>query len=371
MKYVAEYRNTAAIRAVLRQIQETVTRPWQIMEVCGGQTHTIVKYGLDRLLPSHITLVHGPGCPVCVTPLEKIDRAIAIAALPDVIFCSYGDMLRVPGSRDSLLSAKSKGADVRMIFSPLDALQIAKKNPQKRVVFFGVGFETTATPNAMAVYQARRQNVGNFSMLVSTVLVPPAIRALLSAEDNGIQGFLAAGHVCTVMGYEEYEPLVAEFRVPIVVTGFEPLDIFQGVLKCVSQLEKGEAKLENAYARLVRREGNPAAKKVLADVFETTDMCWRGIGNIPQSGWKISARYEQHDAERVFVGIGGVTAQESPLCKSGLVLQGKLKPNQCPAFGKLCTPDNPLGAPMVSQEGACSSYYLYHRERVEAVKTPS
>ena len=363
MKYVSEFRDPRAVNHLLAQIKHTVTKPWTIMEVCGGQTHTILKYGLDRLLPKEINLVHGPGCPVCVTPLEKIDKAIAIAHLPNVIICSYGDMLRVPGSCESLFSAKAEGADVRMIFSPLDALKLAKQNPDKKVVLFAVGFETTATPHAMTAYQAHAQNITNFFMLVSTVLVPPAIAAIMGAEGNRVQGFLAAGHVCTIMGYEDYEPLVKQFRIPIVVTRFEPVDIFKGILMCVGQLERGEANLENQYTRLVTRTGNMDAKKVLREVFETVPMNWRGIGEIPKSGWKLSEKYRAHDAEVEFVGVGGEPTKESPLCKSGLVLQGRLKPNQCPAFGKECTPEHPLGAPMVSQEGACASYYTYHRKQ--------
>jgi hydrogenase expression/formation protein HypD len=328
------------------------------MEICGGQTHTIVKYGLEELLPKEITLVHGPGCPVCVTPLEIIDKAIAIASMPGVILASFGDMLRVPGSSKDLLSVRAEGGSVRMVYSPLDALTIAKQNPDKKVVFFGVGFETTAPANAMAVSQARRLGLRNFSLLCSHVLVPPAMEAILSAPGTRVQGFLAAGHVCTVMGYEEYFPLAKKYQVPIVVTGFEPVDILQGVYMTVKQLEEGRSDVENQYARSVRREGNTLARKLLAEVFEVTDRAWRGLGVIPSSGYKLSKAYAAFDAERIF-DIEEIRAVESPLCIAGQVLQGLKRPHDCPAFGLQCTPEKPLGAPMVSSEGACAAYFHY------------
>ncbi len=361
MKYLDEYRDEAAVRAVLDEIHRVVTRPWVIMEVCGGQTHSIIRNGLDRLLPDKITLVHGPGCPVCVTPLELIDKAIAIAARPEAIFTSYGDMLRVPGSGKDLFAVKSEGADVRVVYSPLDALEIARQNPDKVVVFFGVGFETTAPANGMAIYQAKRQGIDNFAMLVSHVTVPPAMTAILSSPGNRVQGFLAAGHVCSVMGYTEYEPIAERFHVPIVVTGFEPLDIAQGILMAVRQLEEGRREVENAYARSVRREGNPAAQGIIREVFEPCDRAWRGIGVIPMSGYRLRAPYAGYDAERRFEGVSAISAEESRVCISGLVLQGRKKPDECPAFGTLCTPQRPLGATMVSSEGACAAYYKYGR----------
>ena len=361
MKYLDEYRDESAVRAVLDEIHRVTTRPWVIMEVCGGQTHSIIRNGLDRLLPDQITLVHGPGCPVCVTPLELIDKAIAIAARPDVIFTSYGDMLRVPGSGKDLFAVKSEGADVRVVYSPLDALEIARQHPAKVVVFFGVGFETTAPANGMAVYQAHRQGIDNFAMLVSHVTVPPAMTAILASPANRVQGFLAAGHVCSVMGYTEYEPIAARFQVPIVVTGFEPLDIAQGILMAVRQLETGRYAVENAYARSVRREGNVAAQGIIREVFEPCDRAWRGIGVIPMSGYRLRTPYARYDAERRFEGVSAISAEESRVCISGLVLQGRKKPDECPAFGTLCTPQRPLGATMVSSEGACAAYYKYGR----------
>jgi hydrogenase expression/formation protein HypD len=333
------------------------------MEICGGQTHSIVKNGLDEMLPGEIRLVHGPGCPVCVTPLETIDRAIAIASRPEVTFVSFGDMLRVPGSASDLLRVKSAGGDVRVVYSPLDAVRLAEARPDREVVFFGVGFETTAPANAMAILHAARLGLGNFSMLVSHVLVPPAIEALLASPDNRVEAFLAAGHVCTVMGFAEYEPIAARYRVPLVVTGFEPLDIVQGTLRAVRQLERGRAEVENQYTRSVRREGNLAARAVLAEVFEVCDRKWRGLGAIPRSGFRVGARFAAFDAERRF-SVGGVTTEESPLCVAGLVLRGQTKPSECPAFGARCTPERPLGAPMVSSEGACAAYYHYGRYRV-------
>ncbi|MBP2680268.1 MAG: hydrogenase expression/formation protein HypD, partial [Candidatus Krumholzibacteriota bacterium] len=341
MKFIDEYRDAASARALAAEIARITTREWTIMEVCGGQTHAIVRFGIDELLPKKVTLVHGPGCPVCVTPAELIDKAIAIASEPDVIFCSFGDMIRVPGSKENLFSVKARGGDVRVVYSPLDALKIAVSNPLRQVVFFAVGFETTAPANAMAVYQARRANVKNFSLLVSHVLVPPAIEAILSAPHNRVQGFLAAGHVCTVMGYEEYRPLAKKYRVPIVVTGFEPLDILQGVHMCVAQLEEGRAEVENAYTRAVRREGNEKARELIADVFRVVRRKWRGIGEIPESGLALRGEYEAFDAERRF-GVAGNTVEEPSECISGLILQGVKKPRECPAFGVRCTPDRPL-----------------------------
>ena len=363
MKYIDEYRNEADAHKVLAMIRRTVTRPWTLMEICGGQTHNLIKFGIDRLLPEQITLVHGPGCPVCVTPLELIDKAIAIAHRPDVIFTSFGDMLRVPGSRDDLLSVKARGGDVRMVYSPLDAVKLAQKHPDKHVVFFAVGFETTAPGNAMAVWQAKQLGLQNFSILCSHVLVPPAMEAILSSPVNRVQGFLAAGHVCTVMGYWEYEPIAAKYRVPIVVTGFEPLDLLQGILMTVQQLEGGRAQVENQYTRAVRREGNVAAQKLIAQVFEVTDRKWRGIGEIPRSGYRLRDEFAAFDAEKRF-DVGALSVQESPLCIAGEILQGLKKPPACVAFGKACTPEHPLGAPMVSPEGACAAYFQYHSETV-------
>lgn len=360
MKYVDEYRDEALCRTLAAGIAAKVTRPWRIMEVCGGQTHAIVRFGIDALLPPEVTLLHGPGCPVCVTPLEMLDRAIAIASHPGVIFCSFGDMLRVPGSTRDLFAAKSEGADVRIVYSPLDALQLAEKHPHRQVVFFAVGFETTAPGNAMAVREARRRGLRNFSMLVSHVLVPPAIETLLSAPERSVDGFLAAGHVCVIMGLEEYRPIAARHRVPIVVTGFEPADILQGIAMCVMQLEEGRAEVENQYTRAVRPSGNPSAQRVLAEVFQVVPRKWRGIGNIPASGLGFSPEYAAFDAEARF-SVGDLTAEEPPECQSGLVLQGKLKPSDCPVFGVRCTPERPLGATMVSSEGACAAYYRYRR----------
>lgn len=364
MKYLEEFRNPEIARRQLDEIRAVTTRPWAMMEVCGGQTHSIIRNGIDQLLPPEVELIHGPGCPVCVTPLEMIDKALAIAARPEVTFCSFGDMLRVPGSGKDLLCVKSEGGDVRIVYSPLDAVKLAQANPQRQVVFFGIGFETTAPANAMAVHLAARLGLDNFSMLVSHVRVPPAISAIMESPDNRVQAFLAAGHVCSVMGYWEYEPLVERYGVPIVVTGFEPLDVLEGIRRTVLQLEAGEARLDNAYARAVVREGNRAAQAMLADVFETVDRGWRGIGVIPQSGWRLSAKYREFDAELRFA-VQGIATQESDQCHSGEVLRGRLKPNQCPAFGTLCTPRTPLGATMVSTEGACAAYYQYGRFRPE------
>ncbi|SEG70024.1 Hydrogenase maturation protein HypD [Bryocella elongata] len=360
MKYQEEFRNSGAVQRLLAEIRETVTRPWSLMEVCGGQTHSILRNGLDQLLPKEIRLIHGPGCPVCVTPLVAIDRALAIAARPGVIFCSFGDMLRVPGSDKDLFRIKSEGGDVRIVYSPLDAVKIARENPGREVVFFAIGFETTAPANAMAIEVARQQSIRNFSALVSHVLVPPAIEAILSSPATRVNAFLAAGHVCSVMGTWEYPPLAEKYHVPIVVTGFEPYDLLAGILACVRQLERGEARVENAYERAVSEQGNLPAQALLSRVFTTIDRAWRGIGVIPRSGWALSDAYRDFDAEHRF-SVGGIVANESPLCHSGEVLQGLLKPNQCPAFGKQCTPRTPLGATMVSNEGACSAYYNYGR----------
>ncbi|HHY86508.1 MAG TPA: hydrogenase formation protein HypD [Verrucomicrobia bacterium] len=360
MKYIDEYRDAALAKKLAAEIHRITTRPWTIMEVCGGQTHAIVRFGIDELLPAQITLIHGPGCPVCVTPIEIIDKAIAIAARKDVIFTSFGDMLRVPGSSSDLLSVKAKGGDVRIVYSPLDAVKLAAQNPSKEVVFFGVGFETTAPATAMAVYQAKQRGLRNFSMLISHVLVPPAIEAVLSSPQSRIQAFLAAGHVCTVMGYEEYIPLAAKYRVPIVVTGFEPLDILQGVLMCVRQLETGRAKVENQYSRSVRAEGNRPAQEIMTRVFEVIPRKWRGVGEIPRSGLGFREAYGDFDAERRFQ-LEDQAVNEPADCLSGLVLQGLIKPAACPAFGTRCTPEHPLGATMVSSEGACAAYYRYRR----------
>lgn len=360
MKYLSEFRDERLARRLFDEIAHITTRPWAIMEVCGGQTHSIIRNGIDQLLPDEIELIHGPGCPVCVTPLAIIDRALAIAAQENVIFCSFGDMLRVPGSREDLFSVKSKGADVRIVYSPLDAVKIARANPDSEVVFFGVGFETTAPANAMAVYTAKQQNITNFSMLVSHVLVPPALHAILNAPDNRVQGFLAAGHVCSVMGYWQYEPIVRQYGVPIVVTGFEPIDVLDGIRRTIVQLEAGEATVDNAYARAVTCDGNVPAQKILADVFEVTDRTWRGIGKIPESGWTLREAYTDYDAALKFA-VDDIHTAESTECHSGEVLRGTIKPNECPAFGKTCTPRKPLGATMVSSEGACAAYYQYGR----------
>ena len=360
MNYIDEYRDKDSAERFASAIAGLTTRPWTIMEVCGGQTHAIVKFGIDELLPKEITLVHGPGCPVCVTPLELIDKAIEIAFRPGVIFCSFGDMLRVPGSETDLLAVKANGGDVRIVYSPLDAVKIARENPCREVVFFAVGFETTAPANAMAVFQADQQELHNFSLLVSHVLVPPAMEAILASPGNCVQGFLAAGHVCTVMGFTEYGPIAEKYRVPIVVTGFEPLDILQGVYMCVQQLEQGRAEVENQYTRSVRREGNQVAQRLIHDVFRVIPRKWRGVGEISASGFALSEKYADFDAERRF-GVADYTAEESGECISGLILQGVKKPHECPAFGTRCTPEHPLGATMVSSEGACAAYYQYRR----------
>ncbi|MFQ5795862.1 MAG: hydrogenase formation protein HypD [Candidatus Bipolaricaulia bacterium] len=370
MKFIGEYRDAEAANQFAQAIAHITTEPWTIMEVCGGQTHAIVRYGVDELLPDEITLVHGPGCPVCVTPVELIDKAIEIASRPNVTFCSFGDMLRVPGTENDLLTVKASGGDLRVVYSPLDALKIAQENPDKQVVFFAVGFETTAPANAMAVYQAHQQGVNNFSLLVSHVLVPPAMEAILSSSNNRVQGFLAAGHVCTVMGYTEYEPIAKKYHVPIVVTGFEPLDILQGVYMCIKQLEEGRAEVENQYTRSVRREGNRPAQQLIREVFRVIPRKWRGVGEIPQSGLGLSEEYVEFDAEQRF-GVAGYTTEEASECISGLILQGVKKPYDCPAFGTRCTPEHPLGATMVSSEGACAAYYRYRRRTIPEETAPA
>jgi hydrogenase expression/formation protein HypD len=360
MKYVDEYRDARLARGLVAELARKVTRPWVLMEICGGQTHTLMRYGIDELIPSQIELVHGPGCPVCVTPLEIIDKAIYLAEQPNVTLVSYGDMLRVPGSHTDLLHVKAGGGDVRVAYSPMEALKVAGALPERQIVFLGIGFETTAPANATAVWQARRQGLKNFSMLVSHVLVPPAIRMLLSSGRNRVQGFIAPGHVCTVMGYREYEALSREFRVPIVVGGFEPVDLLEAISMLVAQLEQGRAEVESQYTRSVTRDGNLLAQKLMDEVFEVCDRKWRGIGLIPQSGLRLRAEYAAYDAEKVFE-LQDTTVQEPPECISAQVLQGLKKPMECAAFGKACTPEKPLGAPMVSAEGACAAYYRYRR----------
>lgn len=363
MKYLDEYRDQGIARALTAEIAQATTQPWVLMEICGGQTHTIMRYGIDELLPRGIELVHGPGCPVCVTPLETVDKAIELALQPNVILVSYGDMLRVPGSHSDLLRAKAQGADVRIAYSPTEAVKIARSNPDRKVVFLAIGFETTAPANAMAAWQARREGLTNFSLLVSHVLVPPAIRALMVSSTNRVQGFIAPGHVCTVVGCKEYEDLVRDFRIPIVVGGFEPVDILAAVLMLVRQLEAGEARLENQYVRSVSYAGNRPAQQIVAEIFEIADQKWRGIGTIPQSGLRLREGYSAFDANRIF-DLGEFTVDEPAECISALVLQGLKKPTDCAAFGMRCTPENPLGAPMVSSEGACAAYYHYRRHAV-------
>jgi hydrogenase expression/formation protein HypD len=365
MKYLDEYRDPALAAKLIDRIRQVQRHPWVIMEVCGGQTHSIVKNGIDRLLPSGIELVHGPGCPVCVTPLEMIDRAHAIARRPDVIFCSFGDMLRVPGSDGDLFTIKSQGGDVRIVYSPLDCLKIARANPDKQVVFFAIGFETTAPANAMLAWQARQSGLTNVSLLVSHVLVPPAIEAILTAPQNRVQAFLGPGHVCAVVGYSEYEPLAARFHVPIVVTGFEPLDILEGVLMLVEQLESGHAQVENQYSRVLARGGNHPAQDLIAKVFEVSDRKWRGVGSIPQSGFRLRDEFRSLDAEHRF-SVQSISTQEPSVCIAGQILQGIKKPHDCPAFGTSCNPQHPLGATMVSAEGACAAYYAYGRHLKDA-----
>ena len=360
MKFLDEYRDGEVARHLVDAIRRAVTRPWNLMEVCGGQTHSIVRFGLDELLPKEINLIHGPGCPVCVTPVELIDKAVAIAGKPEVIFCSFGDMLRVPGTQSDLFGVKSRGGDVRIVYSPLDCLKVAEDHPDKQVVFFAVGFETTAPANAMSVFEAKRRGIPNYSILVSHVLVPPALEAILSSPQRRVDGLLAAGHVCAIMGTREYEPLVQQYKVPIVVAGFEPVDLLQAIQMLIKQLEEGRYEVENQYERLVKADGNRLAQDLLKELFEVRDRAWRGIGIIPKSGWGLRKEYAEYDAELRFdvQGVGGPEATE---CQSGLVLQGIIKPYECPAFGTRCTPDNPLGATMVSNEGACAAYYRYRR----------
>jgi hydrogenase expression/formation protein HypD len=356
VKYLDEYRDPVLARKLVAEIHRVTTRPWTLMEVCGGQTHTIVKQGIDEALPSGVRMIHGPGCPVCVTPLEQVDKALAIAARPDVIFTSYGDMLRVPGSTTDLLALKARGADVRIVYSPLDALKIALANPDRQVVFFAVGFETTAPANAMAVSEAARRGIDNFSVLVSHVLVPPAMTALLESPANRVQAFLAAGHVCAVMGWTEYEPIAERYHVPIVVTGFEPLDLLEGILMAIRQLEEGRAEVENQYARAVRREGVPLAQRQIFEVFEVGERKWRGVGEIPRSGYHLREAYARFDAERKF-DVGEIRTNEHPACIAGAILTGEKLPTDCTAYGTLCTPQQPLGAPMVSSEGTCAAFF--------------
>ncbi len=358
MNYLDQYRKPDTAKRYLEAIRRMTTRAWTVMEICGGQTHSIVRYGIEDLLPDKLTLVHGPGCPVCVTSLELIDKAIAIASRPDVVFTSFGDMLRVPGSERDLLTVKAQGGDIRVVYSPLDAVKIASETPDKKVVFFAVGFETTAPANAASVCEARRLGLQNYSILCSHVLVPPAINAILSSPSNRVQGFLAAGHVCSVMGYDEYLPIAEKYRIPFVVTGFEPVDILQGLYMVVRQLEEGRAEVENQYSRAVRKEGNVPAKELLRRVFDVTDRKWRGIGAIPKSGFRLKREFAEFDAEKIFP-LGHLETCESPLCIAGEVLQGLKKPGECPAFGIQCVPEHPLGAPMVSSEGACAAYYRY------------
>lgn len=360
MKYLSEYRDEHLVRQYLDQIHAVTTRPWTLMEICGGQTHSLVKNGILDMLPSFITMVHGPGCPVCVTPLGIIDEAIALAGRQDVILCSFGDMLRVPGSSRSLLEAKANGGDVRIVYSPLEAVKIARDNPDREVVFFAVGFETTAPANALSVVQAERLGVNNYSILASHVLVPPAMEAILSDPESKIDAFLAAGHVCTIMGMDEYEPIVEKYNIPIVVTGFEPVDLLQGILMTVQQLERGEARVENQYARVVQREGNKLAQQAIHEVFDVSDRTWRGIGTIPQSGYEVKSQYRAYNAREKFnLDVGDVP--ENASCISGAIMKGLKKPFQCPNFGTHCKPEHPLGAPMVSSEGACAAYYAYAR----------
>jgi hydrogenase expression/formation protein HypD len=361
VKYVDEYRDPAVAKKLAHAIERAAVQPTVIMEVCGGQTHSIVRHGIDELLPEHVELVHGPGCPVCVTPLEMIDRAHALAEIPEVVLCSFGDMLRVPGSNGDLLRQKSRGADVRVVYSPLDALKLAEENPRRQVVFFAVGFETTAPANAMAVALAAKRGVKNFSVLVSHVLVPPAMSAILDAPDNRVRGFLGPGHVCAIMGLGEYRSLAERHRVPIVVTGFEPVDMLEGILRVVTALGAGRAEVDNQYGRSVREEGNPSAQKLVGDVFEVCDRKWRGIGEIPASGYRLRDEYRAFDAEDRF-DVGRIAAREPVECISGLILRGVRKPHDCPAFGTRCTPDTPLGATMVSSEGACAAYHAYGRK---------
>jgi hydrogenase expression/formation protein HypD len=359
MKYLSEYRDPEMVKAFAEELNRLTTKPWTIMEICGGQTHSLVKNGILEMLPEHITMVHGPGCPVCVTPIGIIDEAISLAERPGTILCSFGDMLRVPGTQKSLLQAKAEGADVRILYSPLEAVQLAKENPSKEVVFFAVGFETTAPANALSVVHAHQQQVYNYSILASHVLVPPAMEAILSDPENQIDAFLAAGHVCTIMGMDEYYPVAEKYKTPIVVTGFEPVDLLQGILMAVKQLEEGRYEVENQYSRAVSREGNRMAQQTLQQVFEISDRSWRGIGNIPASGYEVSDAYKQFNA-RVKFNLGEMVDKENKECISGEIMKGLKKPYQCPHFGKGCTPEHPIGAPMVSSEGACAAYYHFH-----------
>lgn len=366
MKFLSEYRDAELVRKYLDQLKKVVTQPWTIMEICGGQTHSLVKNGILDMLPKEITMVHGPGCPVCVTPLGIIDEAIQLAHQPHVILCSFGDMLRVPGSSKSLLEVKAQGGDVRIVYSPLEAVKLAKENPDKEVVFFAVGFETTAPANALSLVHAEREGISNYSILASHVLVPPAMEAILSDPESRIDAFLAAGHVCTIMGMNEYDPIVAKYKVPVVVTGFEPVDLLQGILMAVQQLETGQARLENQYARVVTREGNPQARNVMNEVFDVSDRAWRGIGTIPQSGLEVKNRYAAFNARQKF-GLADTEVKENKDCISGAIMKGMKKPFQCPMFGSRCTPEHPLGAPMVSSEGACAAYYHYSQMVKEPV----
>ncbi len=360
MKYIDEFRDKELVEKLSAELRKIISHDWIIMEICGGQTHSIMRYNIEEYLPEQISLVHGPGCPVCVTPLEMVDRAIAIASMKDVIFASYGDMLRVPGSRKDLFSVKAEGGDVRMVYSPLDALKIAEANPDKKVVFFAIGFETTAPANALSVKEAKRRGLKNYSILSSHVLVPPAMKAILNSKNSKIQAFLAAGHVCTIMGFGEYIPIAKQYQIPVVITGFEPVDILQGIFHAVKMLEQGKNDVYNAYSRAVAKEGNKPAKKLLEEVFTVTDRKWRGIGIIPDSGYRLSDSYSEYDAERIF-NVQELSVHESELCIAGEVLQGLKKPSDCPAFGKECKPEHPLGAPMVSSEGACAAYYRFKR----------
>lgn len=371
MKYLDEYRDGRVARKIVDEIRRVQSKPWVIMEVCGGQTHSIVKNGIDYLLPEGVELVHGPGCPVCVTPLEMIDKAHAIARMPDVIFCSFGDMLRVPGSEGDLFTIKSEGGDVRVVYSPLDCIKIARANPDKKVVFFAIGFETTAPANAMLAWRAKQEGLKNVSLLVSHVLVPPALAAILQSPENRVQGFLGPGHVCAVMGYEEYEPISAKYHVPIVVSGFEPLDILQGTLMTIRQLETERGEVENQYSRILDRDGNKAAQRLVFQVFQIGDRKWRGIGTIPKSGYHLRPEFADHDAEKLF-DVARIETRESEICISGEILRGIKKPKDCPAFGTMCTPQSPLGATMVSAEGACAAYYAYgrHLNRDQSVDVP-
>lgn len=366
MKHLSEYRDATLVKELVAKINSIVTKPWTLMEVCGGQTHSLVKNGILNMLPDMITMVHGPGCPVCVTPINIIDEAIALSKYPNVILCSFGDMLRVPGSAESLLEVKAGGADVRMVYSPLEAVKLAMDNPDREVVFFAVGFETTAPANALSVIQADKLGAKNYSILASHVLVPPAMEAILSDPDTVVNAFLAAGHVCTIMGTEEYDPIAAKYHVPIVVTGFEPIDLLQGIYMAVKQLEEGTAKVENQYIRVVQREGNQLAQEAIGKVFTVSDRDWRGIGTIPSSGWEVNKNYQHYNARKKF-NLGPMESKENPSCMAGEIMKGKMKPYNCPHFGKGCTPEKPLGAPMVSSEGACAAYYHFSQQ-AEAIQ---